>query len=437
MSDLFEDARLQVSCRDVAERKGVKLRGSKKGARGVCPLNDCGANSGSSPFRVYPAKKGAGDRFACASCGQGGDVIELEHRLFGVHGESMFEAARRLVGGEGREISDDERARRAQRRAQEALRATESEAWKADLARRIWREAEPAAGTLAQTYLESRGPHGPVVARAVELLRFHPRAWHSGHPEFGVFLPAMIGLVMTEFGPTGGIHATYLKPDGRGKANRTPAKKMIGPQGHRCWARLTDGIPVSLRLADGLAEADEVELLLPGGIWLSRPDAAGPLVVAEGIENSLSRAWLKGGDLSLPMRAAAAGALDRLQGFEAQDDDRCVDVHRIVGDPLRPPFTWPEDPAAPWGELDVATDGDMSPIRVMGRAGRRKKPAKYQRDAAERARVCGLLATAGWRRRLAPESATKVHASRPPLGLDFNDELRRVQAAAASASEAA
>lgn len=435
--DLFERAQEEVSCRDVAERAGFKLLGRRGRFRGVCPLNRCGDNSGAMPFVVRPARVGLGDRYRCYSCNQGGDVVDLEHRLFGSGAEGMAAAALRLVGGEARQISDAERERRAQKRDREALEASESEEFALDLARRLWREGEPAGGTLAQTYLESRGLFGPVVARAVEILRFHPRAYHSGHPQFGVFLPAMVALVMTEFGPTGGVHVTYLRADGKAKANRKAPKKMWGPQGHRCWWRPLIGW-ASLRLADGPAVEGEEEVLLPGGIWLTRPDATGPLVVAEGIENALSRAWLKAGDLALPVRAAAAGSLDRLQGFELVDDDGCRDVHQVKGDLQRPPFTWPEDPAAPWGEVDIATDGDMSDnVRVLGRAGRKRRPVMFRRDGAERARVCGVLATEAWRRRLNPDSPTRVGWSRPPLGTDFNIELGRVQAAAKVQSEAA
>ena len=395
---LFDRARAIVTCDDVAGRR-VTLR---KG-RGICPLNGCGTNSKAQPFAIL----NQGRTWKCWSCDpRGGDVCDLEHKLFSTGADTLADAARRLVGGEIRQESAESSARRAQERARAEADAMRSAAWKAALAEKLWRESVPAMGTLAQTYLESRGIVGPVAARALGMLRFNPRAYHSGHPELGVFLPAMVGLITTEFGATGGVHVTYLAPDGRAKTHRKPAKRMWGPQA-------------------ALVGEGEDAVAYPGGIWLTRPDAAGPLVVAEGIENALSRAILIGGDLCLAVRAAAAGSLDRLSGFEVTDPATGArDVFAVKGDPMRPSFTWPEDPAAPWGEVEIATDGDMSEVRVKGLAGKKKnRVVEFVRHPSERARVCGTLAIAAWRRRLAPDSATTVKASRSPAGVDFNDVL--------------
>ena len=171
--------------------------------------------------------------------------------------------------------------------------------------------------------------------------------------------------------------------------------------------------------------------VLPGGLWLTRPDAPGPLVVAEGVENAASRAMMLAGPLSRSVRAVAAGSLDRLSGFEAIDKDGARDIWRIRADPLRPGFTWPEDPANPWGVIDIAVDGDMSPVTVKGRSGRQqKRMVEAVRDSAERARVSGALARASWSRRLSDESPTQVRVSRPPIGMDFNQVVKAVEAAA-------
>ncbi|ADL00685.1 DUF7146 domain-containing protein [Brevundimonas subvibrioides] len=400
-ASLFDRASAAVSCEDVAERGGRTVL--RKG-RGVCPLNGCGANSKAQPFAVLDS----GRRWKCWSCDpKGGDVVDLEHRLYSSGSDTLADAARRLVGGVAQEESAESRERRSKARAQAEEEAMADAAWKTELARSLWREAGAALGSPAQTYLEARAIRGPVAARALALLRFHPAAYHSGDPTHGVRLPAMIGLIMTEFGPTGGVHVTYLSPDGKRKTHRDPAKRMWGPQGVR------------------VAVGDDT-MSVPGGIWLTRPDAPGPLVVAEGIENALSRAMLLAGDLSLPVRAAAAGSLDRLAGFEVTDPKTGArDVWSVTPDPLRPPFTWPEDPAHPFGLVEVATDGDMSPVKVKGWAGKKKtKLTTFERHSAERARVCGALGVAGWRRRLAPDSGTVVKATRSPLGLDFNDVLK-------------
>ncbi|MFN7110309.1 MAG: CHC2 zinc finger domain-containing protein [Brevundimonas sp.] len=423
---LFDQARDRVPCEDVAGRR-VKLAKVGAGWRGVCPLKDCGTKSKQSPFVVF----GDGRKWKCWSCDpRGGDVVDLEHRLFSRGGETIRDAALRLVGGIVAEETEESRERRAQAAEAREREAMADAAWKTALAARLWREGQPSEGTLVQTYLESRAIRGPVLARALKILRFHPWAYHSGDPEAGVRLPAMLNICMTELGPTGGIHATYLAPNGRGKTHRSPAKRMWGPQGLFLLARRDGGFGPPVRVRGEPLEG----YVLRGGYWLSRPDAPGPLAGAEGQENALSRAMMLAGELSLPVRAVAAGSLDSLQGYELKDGDNVlVDAWGGTGDPMRPPFTWPEDPLAPWGVVDIACDSDMSPVTVQGRSGKNRvgksRAIDIRREASERARICGRLATAAWRRRLAPGSETVVRASAPPPDLDFNDMIRAAEAA--------
>lgn len=433
MSDdrLFDQARDAVRCEDVADRR-VKLQKAKGGWRGVCPFKDCGSNSKQSPFSIF----GDGRRWKCWSCDpRGGDVIDLEHRLFGKADETVRDAALRLVGGIVQEESDEARERRAQAAEARERAAMEDVAWKAALGARLWREGQPAAGTLVQTYFEHRAIRGPVLARALQIVRFHPAAYHSGDPEAGVRLPAMINICMTPLGPTGGFHVTYLAPNGKGKTHRKGAKKMWGPQGLFLLARKDGGYGPPTRPERGHRPEGCV---MRGGYWLSRPDTPGPLAVAEGQENAASRAMMLAGDLSLPVRAVAAGSLDSLQGFELHDEDNAlVDAWGGLGDPMRPPFTWPEDPDAPWGVVDIACDSDMSPVTVQGRSGKNRvgksRVIDIRRDAHERARICGRLAVAAWCARLGPDSKTRVRASRPPEGLDFNDLMRAAEKAVGDA----
>lgn len=115
-------------------------------------------------------------------------------------------------------------------------------------AQHVARETIPITGTIAEIYLRGRGITCPLP---VDALRFHPSCWHSS----GKHLPAMVARVQGSDGYA--IHRTYLMPDGSGKADVEPAKAMLG------------------NCAGGA-----VRLL----------EAEGPLVVAEGIETSLSLA---------------------------------------------------------------------------------------------------------------------------------------------------
>ena len=116
-----------------------------------------------------------------------------------------------------------------------------------DLARRLWREAVPAAETLVETYFAHRGlrlePGMP--------LRFHPRAWRNranGPPG-----PAMVALMTCPArNEPVGVHLTYLRHDGRGKADGPAQKVMFGKRG---VIRLSPDEETTLGL--GLAEGIE------------------------------------------------------------------------------------------------------------------------------------------------------------------------------------
>lgn len=131
----------------------------------------------------------------------------------------------------------------AQRQAEQHKEAMK----RAAQAQRLWREAQPIAGTLAATYLRGRDITCPLP----DTLRFAPSCWHPAAKRF----PAMLSFV--EVGDGFAVHRTYLRNDGSGKAIVEPNKAMLGAvQG--------------------------------GAVRLT--DAPGPLVVAEGVETALSLA---------------------------------------------------------------------------------------------------------------------------------------------------
>ena len=87
----------------------------------------------------------------------------------------------------------------------------------------IWKSAVPAGGTLAETYLASRGLQ---LSAVLGVLRFHPALKHTTQ---GVW-PAMVALVTrgTDNTPMA-VHRTFLARDGSSKAPVTPSKMMLGP----------------------------------------------------------------------------------------------------------------------------------------------------------------------------------------------------------------
>lgn len=125
-----------------------------------------------------------------------------------------------------------------------------------EMARRIWREAVPAAGTLAEAYLASRGLMLPDDA---------PLAFHPDCPRGAERWPAMLAL-MTDVttGEAVGVHRTFLARDGSGKAPGVmPAKMMTGNAG---VIRLTPDADVTTGL--GVAEGIETALaVMQRAIW--------------------------------------------------------------------------------------------------------------------------------------------------------------------------
>ncbi|MDI3336401.1 toprim domain-containing protein [Defluviimonas aestuarii] len=137
-------------------------------------------------------------------------------------------------------------------------------------------------GTPAQTYLEARGIHGLRFAKLRATLRFHPAALHTPS---GVHLPAMLAQIRGPKGEALGIHRTYLRPDGSGKAEVTPAKMMLGPSAGGA-VRIGPNGPV-IALAEGIETALSISRASRLTVWatLSTSGLKGlilpPLPVAE------------------------------------------------------------------------------------------------------------------------------------------------------------
>ncbi len=113
----------------------------------------------------------------------------------------------------------------------------------------VWRETRPADGTVVESYLANRG----LLLPSPRCLRFHPGCPHPS----GRRLPAMVALVEhSERGPVG-VHRTYLRSDGSGKAAVETTKASLG------------------RIAGGAVQLATIQ----PGRWT---------LIAEGIETALS-----------------------------------------------------------------------------------------------------------------------------------------------------
>lgn len=112
---------------------------------------------------------------------------------------------------------------------------------KAAQAKRLWLEAKPIAGTLAEAYLRGRG----ITCELPPTLRFHGACWHGPTAKR---YPAMVAAV--QGAGAAALHRTFLRPDGSGKADIDPAKAMLGATAGGA-VRLAGG-PSRLVVAEGI-----------------------------------------------------------------------------------------------------------------------------------------------------------------------------------------
>lgn len=188
------------------------------------------------------------DRDPSLSVSEGGNGGLLLHCFAGCtfHGVASALRGMGLLEGTGRTFAPDPVAE-AQRRAEEVAEREK----RIGQARRLWAEAGPVGGTLAERYLRARGIRGALPPS----LRFHAETWHGPTARR---LPAMVAAVTLEtVAEPVAVHRTFLAEPGRKADLGDDAKLMLGP-------------------------------VAGGAVRLSR--GAGPVVVAEGIETALSLA---------------------------------------------------------------------------------------------------------------------------------------------------
>src|SRR5262245_38159864 len=109
-------------------------------------------------------------------------------------------------------------------------RPDRDDAKRSEVALAIWHEARPAVGTIVESYLRSRGI---LLDAWPAVLRFHPACPRPRSEVDNVRppLPAMVAMVEhAQRGPAA-VHATYLRPDGSGKADipKKQQKASFGP----------------------------------------------------------------------------------------------------------------------------------------------------------------------------------------------------------------
>ena len=165
------------------------------------------------------------------------------------------------------------------RRRREAEAKTEIERLRRRIAaaRDLYRHSKDAPGTPVEAWLRTRGIPGPIPP----VLRWLQHCPHRN----GKYYPAMVAPVVNVAGEQIAIHKTFLRPDGRGKADlpKEEQRETCGP--------VKGG---AIRLAPHRPEAE--------------------LLIAEGIESTLSAMHLFG----LPGWAALCAS--GIEALELPDD---------------------------------------------------------------------------------------------------------------------
>jgi hypothetical protein len=149
-------------------------------------------------------------------CWNGCDYKEIFIALF----------AQGLLQGDDEDHLRDER-RRSNDEAEERRQREEIEQLRRGIcrARVLYRSTVPGAGTIVEIYWQSRGLAGPLPP----VLRFAQYYKHR-NPEYG-YLPAMVAPVVNVYGQQTGVAATFLRPDGSGKADlpKRDQRQFNGP----------------------------------------------------------------------------------------------------------------------------------------------------------------------------------------------------------------
>ena len=258
------DWEAKVADVDLAAR--LKLHRSRNEWRGTCPC--CGYEN------AFALSVGKAGRLLgwCASCENKREIAQLLAQMQG--------------GGAAPEQAEHHDA-------------AVKEARRLERAMALWHVSEQVPGTLAERYLAVRGlPH--LVASAA--LRHHPDCPHPSRSR----LPALIALVQGVDGGPVGIHRTYLRRDGSGKADIEPPPAALGPV--RGGAVRLDPAAPEITIGEGVESSASAGRMLHLPAWAAI--SAGNMGLALDLPAQV-RSVAVAADPDPPGRRAAAAAWRR------------------------------------------------------------------------------------------------------------------------------
>lgn len=215
----------------------IKLHRAGNEFKALCPFHA----ERSPSFTIFRG----GSRYHCFGCGAGGDVFDFVSKM---HGVGLRDAAEMLGHGEVVTMA-----------VAPLSRVDDDESDRTDEARAIWRAAVPAAGTLAETYLRSRGLSVPIP----ETIRFANLRYGSRGKEH----PCLVAAVSDPNANLCGIQRTYLRADGGGKADVPQAKLSLGKV--RCGAIRLAPVARTLIVCEGLEDGLSLAQVCGRAVWVA------------------------------------------------------------------------------------------------------------------------------------------------------------------------
>lgn len=224
--------------------KGILLQlgvpeASLTGKHGPCPM--C---YGVDRFRFDNQEQRG--TYICNACGAGDGMklaTEYTGRAFAVVASEIDAMLGNIkVDAPNRPaMSDDDRAK--------ALRA-------------VWIDTAPIKpGDLADAYLTERGVGELVYPKALR----YGRALTDGE---GGIRPCMVAVVTDHEGKPATLHRTFLRPDGKAKAEmQSPRKMMPGTLPDHCAVRLSEWSGGPLGIAEGIETALSASAMFKMPVW--------------------------------------------------------------------------------------------------------------------------------------------------------------------------
>ncbi|PXX36263.1 CHC2-type zinc finger protein [Thalassospira sp. 11-3] len=372
LSDMADAIKARYRPSEVVE-PFVKLKRHGVERVGLCPFHT--EKSGS--FTVND-RKGI---IHCFGCGWSGDLIGFYAEIRNI---KPVEAIRILAADAGiddpiaRERLARQSREQAEHRDREQARAKQSDAVKL---RNIFAARTPMGGSAVETYLRSRKCWPGVEIPTIGCLNDYPY-WHDGKI-IGHF-PVMVAVMLMPDRSFAGLHMTYLRADGSGKA------EVICPD--------TGEVLPSKKVRTAIGHISGC------GIYLTPLRAH--MGVAEGIENALT--WM----IRRPdWGFVAAYSLDNLAGHGLGEGKPRRDVPKRRY-PSKEPMMSQPGYRPPWGDEMLAwrEAEEVRDISVL--ADNDSKDPVAARCLFERARR--KFSNIGYRSRVIF----------PPAGKDWNDVIR-------------